>query len=82
MTPPIRESNWTIPNLLTVTRIMLTPGFVMAFVDHRFSLAWVPLAWRGAPSATSPPSRCAESADPLMVSAPQVSTLNAPFPIS
>ena len=24
---------WTIPNLLTVTRILLTPGFVMAFVE-------------------------------------------------
>ena len=47
MTPPIRESNWTIPNLLTVTRIMLTPGFVMAFVDHRFSLAWVLFAIAG-----------------------------------
>jgi cardiolipin synthase len=47
MTPPLRENNWTIPNLLTVTRIMLTPGFVMAFVDHRFDLAWVLFAVAG-----------------------------------
>jgi cardiolipin synthase (CMP-forming) len=47
MTPPIRENNWTIPNLLTVTRIMLTPGFVMAFVDQRFDLAWVLFAIAG-----------------------------------
>lgn len=47
MTPPLRESNWTIPNLLTVSRIMLTPGFVMAFVDKRFDLAWVLFAIAG-----------------------------------
>jgi len=47
MTPPIRENNWTIPNLLTVSRIMLTPGFVMAFVDNRFDLAWVLFAIAG-----------------------------------
>jgi len=47
MTPPLRENNWTIPNLLTVARIMLTPGFVMAFVDHRFDLAWVLFAIAG-----------------------------------
>ncbi|HWR03482.1 MAG TPA: CDP-alcohol phosphatidyltransferase family protein [Humidesulfovibrio sp.] len=47
MTPPLRESNWTIPNLITVSRIMLTPGFVMAFVDRRFDLAWVLFAIAG-----------------------------------
>jgi cardiolipin synthase len=47
VTPPLRENNWTIPNLLTVTRIMLTPGFVMAFVDHRLDLAWVLFAIAG-----------------------------------
>lgn len=47
MTPPLRENNWTIPNLLTVLRIMLTPGFVMAFVDHRFDIAWVLFAIAG-----------------------------------
>ena len=47
MTPPLRENNWTIPNLLTVSRIMLTPGFVMAFVDQRFDLAWVLFAIAG-----------------------------------
>lgn len=40
-------SAWTIPNLLTVTRILLTPGFVMAFVDKRFDLAWVLFAVAG-----------------------------------
>jgi cardiolipin synthase (CMP-forming) len=47
MTPPLRENNWTIPNLLTVSRIMLTPGFVMAFVDQRFDIAWVLFAIAG-----------------------------------
>lgn len=47
MTPPLRENNWTIPNLLTVSRIMLTPGFVVAFVDHRFDIAWVLFAIAG-----------------------------------
>lgn len=47
MTPPLRENNWTIPNLLTVSRIMLTPGFVMAFVDRRFDLAWILFAIAG-----------------------------------
>jgi len=47
MTPPLRENNWTIPNLLTVSRIMLTPGFVMAFVDQRFDLAWILFAIAG-----------------------------------
>jgi cardiolipin synthase len=47
MTPPLRENNWTIPNLLTVSRIMLTPGFVMAFVNQRFDLAWVLFAIAG-----------------------------------
>ncbi len=35
-----RDTIWTIPNLLTISRILLTPGFVMAYVDHRFDLAW------------------------------------------
>jgi len=47
MTPPLRENNWTIPNLLTVSRIMLTPGLVMAFVDQRFDLAWILFAIAG-----------------------------------
>lgn len=38
---------WTIPNLLTVSRILLTPGFVMAFVDKRFDIAWVLFAIAG-----------------------------------
>jgi cardiolipin synthase len=41
------ENAWTIPNLLTVARILLTPGFVMAFVDKRFELAWLLFAIAG-----------------------------------
>ncbi|MES9995048.1 CDP-alcohol phosphatidyltransferase family protein [Desulfovibrio aminophilus] len=36
----LREDNWTIPNLLTISRILLTPAFVVAFIGHRFDLAW------------------------------------------
>lgn len=43
----MRESNWTLPNLLTVSRILLTPGFVMAYVQQRFDLAWVLFAVAG-----------------------------------
>ena len=42
-----RENNWTIPNLLTVLRILLTPGIVMAFADRRFDIAWVLFAVAG-----------------------------------
>jgi cardiolipin synthase (CMP-forming) len=35
-----RESNWTIPNLLTVFRILITPAFVVAFIDHHYMLAF------------------------------------------
>jgi cardiolipin synthase len=47
MTPQLRENNWTIPNLLTVLRILLTPGFVMAFADQRFDVAWLLFAVAG-----------------------------------
>ncbi|MBN2140915.1 MAG: CDP-alcohol phosphatidyltransferase family protein [Desulfovibrionaceae bacterium] len=36
-----RENNWTIPNLLSIVRVLLTPAFVMAYLEHRFALAWV-----------------------------------------
>lgn len=42
-----RDTIWTIPNLLTIARILLTPGFVMAYVDHRFDLAWALFAFAG-----------------------------------
>lgn len=42
-----REHNLTIPNLLTISRILLTPGFVIAFLDERFDLAWVLFAVAG-----------------------------------
>ena len=35
-----KESNWTIPNLLTVFRILITPVFVAAFVNNQIMLAW------------------------------------------
>ena len=41
------DSAWTIPNLLTVSRILLTPLFVMAFMDKRFDLAWILFAIAG-----------------------------------
>lgn len=41
------ESNWTIPNLLTISRILLTPGFVMAYEQQRFDLAWLLFAVAG-----------------------------------
>ena len=44
-------SGWTIPNLITVGRILLVPGFVMAFVNHRFDLAWVLFGVAGASDA-------------------------------
>ncbi|PKN09599.1 MAG: CDP-diacylglycerol--glycerol-3-phosphate 3-phosphatidyltransferase [Deltaproteobacteria bacterium HGW-Deltaproteobacteria-8] len=42
-----RENNWTIPNMLTVSRILLTPGIVMAFADKRFDVAWILFALAG-----------------------------------
>ncbi|MGE4503882.1 MAG: CDP-alcohol phosphatidyltransferase family protein [Desulfovibrionaceae bacterium] len=42
-----RESNLTIPNILTIVRILLTPGFVMAYTDERFALAWALFAVAG-----------------------------------
>lgn len=33
------ENNWTIPNILTMFRIMLVPGFVIGFVSERIGLA-------------------------------------------
>lgn len=35
-----KDSNLTIPNVLTIIRILLTPGFVMAYSGERFDLAW------------------------------------------
>lgn len=42
-----REDNWTLPNLLTISRILLTPGFVMAYANRRFDLAWALFAVAG-----------------------------------
>ncbi len=43
----MKDNAWTIPNLLTVSRILLTPGFVIAFVDQRFDIAWILFAIAG-----------------------------------
>lgn len=43
----LHENNWTIPNLLTMSRILMTPGIVMAFADRRFDVAWVLFAVAG-----------------------------------
>ncbi|MBU1248879.1 MAG: CDP-alcohol phosphatidyltransferase family protein [Proteobacteria bacterium] len=42
-----KDSNLTIPNILTIIRILLTPGFVMAYSDQRFDLAWALFAVAG-----------------------------------
>jgi cardiolipin synthase len=34
------RNNWTIPNFLTVVRILITPSFVAAFVNENFYVAW------------------------------------------
>lgn len=41
------DRNWTLPNLLTVVRILLTPGFIVAFLEEWFSLAWILFAIAG-----------------------------------
>ncbi len=41
------NSNLTIPNILTIIRILLTPGFVMAYTGERFDLAWALFAVAG-----------------------------------
>ncbi|WP_421902474.1 CDP-alcohol phosphatidyltransferase family protein [Maridesulfovibrio sp.] len=32
---------WTIPNLITIFRILLTPGFVITYLDGNFFAAWL-----------------------------------------
>ena len=43
----LREDNWTLPNVLTISRILLTPAFVMAFESRRYDLAWGVFALAG-----------------------------------
>lgn len=47
----LRENNWTLPNLLTVVRILLTPVIVMAFIDQRVDLALLTFAVAGVTDA-------------------------------
>ncbi len=42
-----RYRNWTIPNVLTVIRILLTPAIVVAFLDHRLEVVWIIFALAG-----------------------------------
>lgn len=42
-----RDTIWTIPNILTILRILLTPGFVMAYTSENFNLAWILFAIAG-----------------------------------
>ena len=41
------QSKWNIPNCLTIVRILVTPGFVAAFVGENFCLAWFLFALAG-----------------------------------
>lgn len=36
-----QDAIWTIPNILTIIRILLTPVFVMAYNSENFNLAWI-----------------------------------------
>lgn len=38
---PLSDAVWTIPNLLTLIRIALTPAFIAAFAGEWFSVAWI-----------------------------------------
>lgn len=42
-----RDAIWTIPNILTIVRILLTPVFVMAYTSENFNLAWILFAIAG-----------------------------------
>ncbi len=46
-----RDSNLTIPNVLSIVRILLTPAFVMAFSVRRFDVALMLFAVAGATDA-------------------------------
>ncbi|WP_432736793.1 CDP-diacylglycerol--glycerol-3-phosphate 3-phosphatidyltransferase [Maridesulfovibrio sp. FT414] len=35
------QSLWTIPNIITIFRILLTPGIVVAYLDQNFVAAWM-----------------------------------------
>lgn len=36
-----RDAIWTVPNILTILRILMTPVFVMAYNSENFNLAWI-----------------------------------------
>ena len=41
------ENNWNLPNSLTIVRILVTPGFVLALIQDRVEVAWVIFALAG-----------------------------------
>lgn len=41
------DTIWTIPNILTVVRILLTPVFAMAYISENFNMAWMLFAVAG-----------------------------------
>jgi len=41
------DRTWTLPNALTIMRILLTPVFIVAFVQEWFTLAWILFAVAG-----------------------------------
>ena len=42
-----RDAIWTVPNILTIVRILLTPAFVMAYITENFNFAWILFAIAG-----------------------------------
>lgn len=34
-----RQNNWTLPNVITIVRIIMVPAFVVAFINNRLDLA-------------------------------------------
>nr|WP_287410190.1 CDP-alcohol phosphatidyltransferase family protein [Pseudodesulfovibrio sp.] len=41
------DAIWTVPNILTIIRILLTPAFVMAYISENFNFAWILFAIAG-----------------------------------
>lgn len=35
----MKDNNWTLPNVITIARIVMVPAFVVAFINNRLDLA-------------------------------------------
>ncbi len=35
-----KSNNWTVPNILTVARILMTPAIVVAYLNRNYAAAW------------------------------------------